>query len=711
MAPRSYPVVAAVALAAACSHGSKPASAPPAASEAEERAAAGPVADPPRLAPATPHPFSVLDLLDMRRLGETAVAPDGAAVAFVVRLVDLEANAMRSDLYVHDPAAGKTRRLTRTAENEAGLAFADDGKALFTLVGTDTGTELRAVDLADGSARTVRTFPLPVAGLVRVRDKGFLVAADLFPDCDMACTKARLDEKAAQDSATAYDGLFVRHWDTWKDGRRSHLLFVPDDGDPVDLSGALDADVPSKPFGGFEEVAVSPDGTTVVFSARVAGREEAWSTNFDLYRVPLAGGTPERLTDNPAWDTHPVFSPDGKTLAYAAMARAGYEADRFRIAVMDLATKDRRVLTEAWDRSVRSFVFAPDGKALFATAQHLGQVGLFRVDAADGTVTELWARGTIGGLHGMGDRIVFSKNDLAHPSDLFALPIDAEPGTEPARWTDLNADRLTNVEMGAYEQFTFRGAGGDTVYGYVVRPAAFEEGKRYPVAFLVHGGPQGSFGNNFHYRWNPQIYAGAGYVAVMIDFHGSTGYGQAFTDAIRGDWGGKPLVDLKKGLAHVVETMPFVAGDRVCALGASYGGFMMNWIAGNWPDRFRCLVNHDGVFDMRSMYYATEELWFPEWEQGGPYFANPRQHEKHNPVRFVDRWKTPMLVIHGSRDFRVPIEQGLGTFTALIRRGIEARFLHFPDENHWVLRPKNAVRWHREVLDWLAKHLQAPPSR
>jgi dipeptidyl aminopeptidase/acylaminoacyl peptidase len=259
--------------------------------------------------------------------------------------------------------------------------------------------------------------------------------------------------------------------------------------------------------------------------------------------------------------------------------------------------------------------------------------------------------------------------------------------------------------MGDFEQFSFQGANEETVYGYVMKPAGFEPGKRYPVAFLIHGGPQGSFGNHFHYRWNPQTYAGQGFAAVFIDFHGSTGYGQDFTDSISGDWGGKPLEDLQLGLKAALEKYEFLNGNKICALGASYGGFMVNWIAGNWPDRFDCLVNHDGVFDARSMYYTTEELWFPEWENGGPYFATPETYEKFNPANHVQNWKTPMLVVHGELDYRVPLTQGIAAFTALQRRGIPSRFLYFPDENHWVLKPKNSLQWHAEVNRWLHQHL------
>jgi len=277
----------------------------------------------------------------------------------------------------------------------------------------------------------------------------------------------------------------------------------------------------------------------------------------------------------------------------------------------------------------------------------------------------------------------------------------ARGDAEPRRLTGYNDAALEGVAMGEPEQFQFTGAHGDTVYGYVVKPAGFEAGKKYPVASLIHGGPQGSFGNDFHYRWNPQTYAGAGFAAVMIDFHGSVGYGQGFTDAIRGDWGGAPLEDLQQGLAAAVERYPWLDGDAACALGASYGGYMINWIAGNWPDRFRCLVNHDGIFDQRMMYYATEELWFPEWEHGGPYWLDPEGFERHNPASHVARWRTPMLVVHGELDHRVPITQGLATFTALQRLGVPSRLLYFPDENHWVLKPSNSVQWHETVLGWL----------
>jgi dipeptidyl aminopeptidase/acylaminoacyl peptidase len=421
--------------------------------------------------------------------------------------------------------------------------------------------------------------------------------------------------------------------------------------------------------------------------------------------VPVDGSRPPACLTaaNEAWDTQPVFSPDGRQLAYLAMSRPGFEADRLRIVLHAWPDGPSRVLTESWDRSASSLLFAPDGKTIYATAADRGQVALFAIDVATGKARTLVDEGHVRSPVLADGHIVFGRDTLTSPVDLYAV---SRAGGTATRLTAVNSDRLKSVAMGAPEQFTFAGWNDETVHAYVVKPVNFDPQQRYPVAFLIHGGPQGSFGNDFHYRWNPQIYAGAGFAAVMVDFHGSTGYGQAFTDSISGDWGGKPLEDLQKGLAAALERYPWLDGDRVCALGASYGGYMVNWIAGAWPGRFRCLVNHDGIFDQRMMYYSTEELWFPEWEHGGPYWRNPEGFERHNPARLVEKWQSPMLVVHGALDFRIPETQALATFTALQRRSIPSQFLYFPDENHWVLRPSNSIQWHDTVLAWLDRWLR-----
>lgn len=660
--------------------------------------------------PSVLHDFTVRDLLAMTRLGQLAGAPDRRSIAFVRRTTDLRENRSRAELWQLQLDGGGLRRLT-DGGSDHDPAWSPDGRTLYFLSSRSGSAQVWALSLAEPDRpMQVTDLPLPVENLV-VSPTGdtLLFTAEVFPDCaTLTCTRRRLDaQRDAGARGIARDRLFVRHWDHYEDGRRSHLFAFPlDRKAPIDLTFGLDADVPSRPFGGREEITMSPDGRTVVFTARDAGREEAWSTNFDLFAVPTTGGPRTRLTaDNPAWDTHPRFSPDGRRIAWLAMARPGYESDRFVVheAPWPFDAAQVRAITADWDRSPATLDYDDRGDRLWVTAQDLGQVALFEIDTATGSVTPRVGEGTISDVLPWGDDVAFLRHDLLHPAEVHRWTRASEDVTALTR---VNAAHLAVARMGTPEQFDFIGAGGDRVYGYLVRPANFRPDARYPVVFLIHGGPQGSFGNMFHYRWNPQTYAGAGYAVVMIDFHGSTGYGQRFVDSIRGDWGGKPLEDLQKGLAHVLAQHPWLDGDRICALGASYGGYMVNWIAGEWPDRFDCLVNHAGVFDQRMMYYATDELWFPEWEQFGRYDENPERYERHNPALGVSRWRTPMLVTHGALDYRVPVTQGLATFSALQRRGIESALLVFPDENHWILRPRNTLQWHDTVEHWLARHLR-----
>jgi dipeptidyl aminopeptidase/acylaminoacyl peptidase len=664
---------------------------------------------------AAPRGFTVEDLVAMERVGSPAVSPDGSRVAYTVRTTDMGKNRGHTEVYVVDlRAANPTpQRLTSDVASSTDPEWSPNGDAVYFLSSRSGSGQVWRVPAAGGDAVRVTDLPLDVDAF-RVAPAGdrMLLSIAVFRDCaDIACTKARLDAKEKDKaSGKIYDRLFVRHWDTWSDGRNNVLYAAPLDasgrvnGTPVSLSGSLDGDVPSKPFGDREEFRFSPDGKTVVFSARIAGKTEAWSTNFDLYAVPSAGGTPRNLTaNNHAWDTKGVFSPDGRTLAYLAMSRPGFEADRYHIVLLDLATGKKRNVAESWDRSPGGLQWTADGKTLVADAEDVGQHRLFAIDVASGKVSPLTDKGSIGGFDVRGNTVAYTQANLASGAQLFGMRLGAD---KPVQLTHVNEAKLADVRWGEYEQFSFKGANGDTVYGHVMKPWNYEPGKSYPIAFLVHGGPQGSFGNGWSYRWNPQVYAGAGYATVFIDFHGSTGYGQTFTDAISGDWGGKPLEDLKKGLAAAVAKYSWLDRSHACALGASYGGYMMNWIEGNWPDGFKCIVNHDGVFDTRGMAYSTEEQWFTDWENGGPYFTVPEKHERFNPVLHVNKWKTPMLVVQGDLDFRIPTAQGLSTFTALQRRGIESKLLVFPDENHWVLKPANSLLWHHTVIGWLDQHLK-----
>ncbi|MDB5749076.1 MAG: peptidase, partial [Massilia sp.] len=664
--------------------------------------------------PAAPRGLTVEDLVNLERVGSPAVSPDASRVVYTVRTTNMDKNRGHTSLWIAG-LDGKTapRALTVHDSSSTDPEWSASGDAVYFL-STRSGSSQVWRQAAGGEPTQVTNLPLDVDNF-RVSPTGDRIALGMavFRDCaDLACTKNRLEAQSKNKaSGRVYDRLFVRHWDTWADGRNAVLFSAPLDANgrvsaaPVSLSGSLDGDVPSKPFGDREEYRFSPDGKTLVFSARIAGKTEAWSTNFDLYSVPAPGGAaPRNLTaENPAWDAKGVFSPDGRTLAYLAMTRPGFEADRFHIVLMDVASGKKRRLAESWDRSAGALQWSADGKTLVVDAEDVGQHRLFAIDVASGKVSALTGKGSVGAFDMRRDTIAFTHATLASPAQLHVTKLR---GGEPQQLTRNNAQKLADVRFGEFEQFSFAGANGDTVYGYVMKPWNAAPGAKYPVAFLVHGGPQGSFGNAWSYRWNPQVYAGAGYAAVFIDFHGSTGYGQKFTDSISGDWGGKPLEDLQKGLDAAVKKFPWLDRERSCALGASYGGYMMNWIEGNWPDAFKCIVNHDGVFDTRGMAYSTEEQWFTDWENGGPYFAVPESHERFNPVHHVNKWKTPMLVIQGDLDFRIPTAQALSTFTALQGRGIDSKLLVFPDENHWVLKPANSVLWHHTVIGWLDQHLK-----
>jgi dipeptidyl aminopeptidase/acylaminoacyl peptidase len=658
--------------------------------------------------------FTAEDLVLLKRITDPQVSPDGRYVAFVQRETDLDANKGRTSLWLLElePVGAEPRRLTDAVSSDSSPRWAPDSATLYFISTRAGNSQVWRLTLAGGVAQRVTDYPLDVGSLkVSPRGDQLALSMEVFADCpDLACSRERLDAKAKDKaSGRLYQRLFVRHWDAWSNGTRSHLFtarLTPagSAAAPLDVSRGFDADIPSKPFGGDEDYAFSPDGRRLVFAARIAAHGEAWSTNFDLFEVPADGSAaPVNLTaDNPAWDTQPVFLANGD-LAWRAQERTGFESDRFHIMLRSARGGAVRALTGGWDRSVMQLGASPDGKALLASVDELGQRALYRVDPVSGTPTRLLGSGEVEGFSATQREVVLARSDLGGPADLYAIAVR---GGELRRLTDVNHELLAARQMSPYEQFSFKGWHDETVYAYLVKPSGFEPGRRFPVAFVVHGGPQVSFQNLWTYRWSAQVFAGGGYAVVMVDFHGSPGYGQAFTDSISHDWGGKPLVDLQKGLAAALERYPWLDGSRVCALGASYGGFMMNWIEGNWPDRFRCIVNHDGLFDQRPMYYSTEELWFPEWEFGGPYYESPQGYEQANPVLLVTKWRTPMLVIHGEQDFRVPYSQGLAAFTALQRRGIESELLVFPDENHWVLKPANSVLWYHTVLRWLDAHLK-----
>ncbi len=669
--------------------------------------------------PAFARPMTAVDLATLKRVGGPAASPDGRWVAYQMTETAPETYKRDTGLWLIDRKAkdaAPVRIADMAGKNESDPAFHPDGSLYFLSDASGT-TQLWRIDpQAKAPAAQVTDAAADVVGFKLSPDGKHLLAwGDIARECtDFGCDAKDKGALVGPGTGRLYkDGVgFVRHWDQWETPGTYSRPFVFDlvDGKAANaraIDGGLIGDTPSKPFGGGEELAWGADSRTVYFTLRTSDRDEPRSTNLDIYKALVdARMAPVNLTEaNDAVDSLPAPSPDGKWLAYAAMARPGYESDRMVLMLRNVESGETRKLTEAWDRSVGSIAWAPDGRSLYVTAQDILDHPVFRVDVQSGKVERLDAsnaeyQGNIGNVTPLPDGgLLYSRNSVVVPTDLWVRSAKGKV----TQLTDANRAQMAEIDPVAVERLQFKGANGDMVWGQIVKPA--EAKGTLPVAFLVHGGPQGSFGNSWSTRWNPRLFSAPGYAAVMIDFHGSVGYGQAFTDSINQDWGGKPLTDLKLGLAAAGKADPQIDIANACALGGSYGGYMMNWIAGNWPGGFKCLVNHSGVFDLRAMAFETEEHWFDEWDHGGPWWERP-DAEKWNPVNHVTKWKTPMLVIHGEKDFRIPYTQSLAVFHALQRQGIESQLLIYPDENHWILKGANSVQWYRTVFDWLAKHLK-----
>ena len=662
---------------------------------------------------AVARPMTETDLVMMKRLSAVAASPDGMMLAYQLRETDLEANKGKTDLYIlklGTTGAQPVMFASKPDKNEHDPAFAPDGKSIFYISNESGSDQIWRYDIASATTTQASNFKTDVSGF-EISPDGlkFAIWGDIARNCmEFGCAKDGDTSKPGPGTGREYDQLMTRHWDQWETpGNYSRVFTVVlrPDGKLGTLGTAMDGDLvgdaPSKPFGGGDEISWSADSSAVLFALRHADANEAKSTNLDIYRSALQNPTPVNLSaDNAGMDTTPAASPDGKWLAWTSMARATYEADRLVIKLMDLKSGKITALTDTWDRSVASLAWAANSKSFLVTAQDVLETPLYRVDLK-GKITRLTERGSIAEAVPLKNGgVVYAINSINGPSDLFHM--DTKGKT--TQLTNVNADTMAMLDPVNYQKFDFTGANGDQVYGQIVKPQG-ATGK-LPVLLLVHGGPQGTFNNSWSYRWNPAVMASQGYAVVSIDFHGSTGYGQKFTDSIHKNWGGWPLEDLQKGMEAVGKIDAQLDTNNACALGGSYGGYMMNWISGNWPDRFKCLVNHAGIFDLRAMAYETEELWFDQWDNGGPWTTRS-DAEKWNPVNHVAKWKTPTLVIHGERDYRIPYSQSLAAFTALQQQGVESKLLVFPDENHWVLKPKNSIQWHQTVFDWVGKHLKA----
>ena len=683
----------------------------------------------------TARPMTARDLVTTPRLGGPSVSADGTRAIYSVTSTE-ESSLERSTKYLLKTlATGEEVELALPADASSPVFAEHDAERIYFLapggrnsqgMQVFTGIVLQRMGRAWlAQTKQVTRLNRSIDGFKVAPDgQGVAVFADVPRECEVFVCRER-DARYAPGPGTGklYDGEdgFVRHWDQYETpGVYSRVFIFPIEGGRTTGPGvaadgpagenALTGDTPLRPFGGLEDLAWSPGGDALYFVAKQAGAEEPFSTNTDIYRIARGESTPTNITEaNEAVDGTPAPSPDGKWLAYLAMERPGYEADRLRVMLRDLATGQVRTLTQDYDRSFHSLAWTPDSRWIVATAQDVLDTPAFRIDPRDGTVTKLdLLRGNeahIGNVTPIdGERLVFTRDSIAAPSELYL----SEGWGEAARLTDVAASSMAALAPVETRRFEFEGAGGDTVWGQITKPSGATG--PLPAILYVHGGPQGSFNDGWSSRWNPRVVASQGYAVISVDFHGSTGYGQDFTDAINRDWGGKPLEDLQKGLAAALELDPQIDGTRACAMGASYGGYMVNWIAGNWPDRFDCLVQHDGLFDMRSFYYTTEELWFPRWDFGGSYEESKELYERWNPANYVDNWKTPMLVVTGEKDFRVPYTQGIASFTALQERQIPSQLLVFPGENHWVLGAKNSLQWHDTVFAWLDRWLGEKPA-
>ncbi len=671
------------------------------------------------------HPFTFEDMMKLKRVEEPVPSPDGKWVVFSATDVDLEANTKISHLWIVPASGGESKRLNETPNHEERPRFSPDGKKLIWTSKATDPTQIWMCDF-DSDSGTLSGNPHQVTNISTGADgaiwspdgKNIVFLSSVYPDCkDDACNKQRDEDlKKSKVKAKVFTRLFYRHWSSFTEFKRSHLFVGPADGgaEPKDLTPG-DHDVPPFHLGGQDMYAISPDGQELAYTSNI-DEVEATSTNNEIFTVPMAGGAAKKISTSPGADTTPIYSPDGKYLAWRSQARAGFEADKWRLMVQDRESGKTRDLTEKFERSAGSIAWHPDSKMIFCTAEDHGEAPIYGFSMS-GSEADKIIPAT---LHADdlttskdGKAVFFTRMSIAVPNeiarfDLEELEFASGHGQDVVHGepvTHMNDALLSQIDMQPLESFTFKGANDEEVQGFMIKPPGFDPNKKYPLKFLIHGGPQGAWGDSWTYRWNAELFAatgnnGNGYVAVMINFHGSTGYGQRFCDSISGDWGGKPYVDLMKGLDYVEKTYPFIDKNREAALGASYGGYMANWILGH-TDRFKCIVSHDGTFNTESTYGTTEELWFPEWEFKGPPWKQRELYRKFSPHLFADKFKTPTLVVHGQKDYRLDVSEGFQLFTTLQRLKVPSKMLYFPDEGHWVLKPQNSRLWYKTVNDWV----------
>ena len=650
------------------------------------------------------------DLISLHRLSEPQISPDGKWIAYTVSTPDLEANHAVRDIWVVAVAGGEARQLTRGG-SDMRPRWSPDGKKLAFISGRDGTPQVYWIGLEGGEATRMTRLSTGADNELWSPDgKTIAFVSSVYPDCkDEACNAQRDAEKEkSKVKAHVYEKLLYRHWTSWWDGKRSHLFVEAVEGGAArDLTAGGDYDVPPFNEGAPEGIAFSPDGNELCFTANT-DKDESRSTNGDLFTVALSGASePKRITTNTGNDWGPAYSPDGKWIAYRAQMQGGYESDRWRLMIYDRQAAKSSNLSENFDHSVESYEWTPDSKQIYFQAEEKAEMPVYAISAAGGGTPKVLVNGFNGefDLSRDGRTLALARTSLTMPAEIFAAKAD---GTDLRQLTRQNGALLAQLELNPAEPFWFEGAEKTQVEGLLIRPPNFDASKKYPTLLLIHGGPQGAWMDAWGYRWNQQVMAAPGYVVVMVNPRGSTGYGQKFTAEISKDWGGRAYEDLMKGMDAAIAKYPFIDGTRVGAAGGSYGGYMIDWIATH-TDRFKCLISHAGPYDAVSAYGATEELWFEDWEFGGPPWSNPELYKKWSPSEFaaaLGKYKTPTLVIGGELDFRVPYTQDLEFFTALQTQGVPSKLVIFPDEGHWVLKPQNSELWYRTFLDWLGRYLK-----
>jgi dipeptidyl aminopeptidase/acylaminoacyl peptidase len=658
--------------------------------------------------------FTVEKMLELRRVSDPQLSPDGRRVAYVVTDVSLEKNSRVSQIWLVPVTGGDPVLLAKSEKSDTTPRWSPDGTRLAFVSTRNGSSQIWMADVgpngASGEPRKVTSLATEAAGVTWSPDGKWLAfTSDVYPACaTIACNEQALEEfEGRKSKARVFDHLMFRHWVSWKDGRYSHVFIMPSDGSavPRDVTPG-EADTPPFSLGGPDDYAFSPDSKELAF-ARKTDAVEAISTNSDLLLLDLTdrSAKPRKITTNPAADSGPVYSPDGRYLAYRAQQRPGFEADRWQLMLFDRKTGEHRSATATWDRSPDSYVWAPDAKTIYLTAENQGRGDIFRLQLSGGDPLPIVQTGSNGEvqLSRDGRTLVFSRTTLASPAELFVATVNAAAGAGLTGVTQLThaVAGLAAFKLREGESVTFEGSGGTRIQAWVVKPPDFKEGQKYPLLYLVHGGPQSAWNDGWTYRWNAQVFAAAGYVVFMPNPRGSTSFGQQFTDEISGDWAGKVYEDLMKG-ADFAEALPYVDKARTGAAGASFGGYMMDWFLGH-TTRFRAIVTHAGVYNLTSMYGVTEELWFPEWDLKGTPWTNPDLYAKLSPHTYAKNFRTPTLVTHGEQDFRVPIGEGLQLFTTLQRMGVPSRMVYLPDEGHWINKPANSALWYGEFIAWMDK--------